>query len=80
MTAAALLAHQGGWDEFLLVAVPLVLIGLLLWVANRRVSAQLTAAAEAAGDPESTQDRVTSGETTPDREDPAADGETGRLG
>ncbi len=40
-----LLAHQGGWDEALLVGLPLALIGLLLWVANRRVSAQLAAAA-----------------------------------
>lgn len=43
--AVPLFAHQGGWDEALLVATPLVLIGLLLWVANRRVSAQLAAAA-----------------------------------
>ncbi|MEZ5228271.1 MAG: hypothetical protein R2710_16850 [Acidimicrobiales bacterium] len=50
-----IIAHQGGWDEALLVGTPLVLIGLLLWIANRRVSAQLAAAeaakvgAEAAG-------------------------------
>ena len=43
-----LLAHQGGWDEALLVGIPLVIIGLLLWVANRRVSAQLAAAEEQA--------------------------------
>jgi hypothetical protein len=35
------LAHQGGWDEILLVAGPLALIGLLLWLANRRVHDQL---------------------------------------
>lgn len=35
------IAHQGGWDEFLLVAGPLGVIGLLLWMANKRVSAQL---------------------------------------
>ncbi len=75
-----LLAHQGGWDEFLLVALPLVLIGLLLWVANRRVSAQLAAAAATAADPESTEDHASAGETTPDQEDPAGNGETGRLG
>ncbi len=34
-------AHQGGWDEFLLVAGPLGIIGLLLWLANKRVTAQL---------------------------------------
>jgi len=40
-TAAALFAHQGGWDEVLLVGGPLVVIGAALWLANRRVSAQL---------------------------------------
>lgn len=30
------LAHQGGWDEFLLVAGPLVLIAWLLSVAKHR--------------------------------------------
>lgn len=34
-------AHQGGWDELLLVVGPLALIALALWVANKRVSAQL---------------------------------------
>lgn len=42
--ASGLFAHQGGWDEALLVGMPLALIGLLLWVANRRVSAQLRTA------------------------------------
>lgn len=37
----ALLGHQGGWDEVLMVVVPLVAIGVLLWVANRRVSRQI---------------------------------------
>jgi len=36
-----LFAHEGGWDEVLLVAVPLVLIGSLLFIANRRVDAKL---------------------------------------
>jgi hypothetical protein len=31
-----LLAHQGGWDEFLMVAVPVIVFALLLRVANRR--------------------------------------------
>ena len=35
-----LLAHQGGWDEVLLVGVPIVLIIGLLAVAKRRVDAQ----------------------------------------
>lgn len=37
----SVLAHQGGWDEVLLVGVPLIVIGLLLWLANRRVSRRL---------------------------------------
>ena len=32
-----LLAHQGGWDEILLIAGPIVLIMGLLWLAKRRV-------------------------------------------
>lgn len=35
---AAVLAHQGGWDEILFVAVPIVIFGGLLAVANRRAS------------------------------------------
>ena len=34
---AALLAHQGGWDEFLLVAGPIIVIVGLLALAKRRV-------------------------------------------
>lgn len=37
----ALLAHQGGWDEIALVAGPLIVVGLALWLANRRAAAQL---------------------------------------
>ena len=32
----ALLAHQGGWDEFLFAAGPIALIVGLLWLANSR--------------------------------------------
>ena len=32
-----LLAHQGGWDEMLLVVAPMVIVGGLLWIAKRRV-------------------------------------------
>jgi hypothetical protein len=28
--------HQGGWDELLLVLLPIALFGVLLAVANRR--------------------------------------------
>jgi hypothetical protein len=37
MTATELLAHQGGWDEFLLIAGPMLAIVGLLAVARRRV-------------------------------------------
>ena len=40
---SGLLGHQGGWDEILLVVGPLALVAGLLWLANRRVSAQLEA-------------------------------------
>lgn len=32
-------AHQGGWDEALLVLVPIGLFVGLLWLANRRAQA-----------------------------------------
>ena len=34
--AALLLGHQGGWDEILVVAIPVAVFALLLWVAKRR--------------------------------------------
>jgi hypothetical protein len=36
---ATLIAHQGGWDEILLVAGPIVVVGGLLAVATRRARA-----------------------------------------
>ena len=35
---AALLAHQGGWDEILLVVGPIVVVAGLLVLARRRVT------------------------------------------
>jgi hypothetical protein len=35
------LAHQGGWDEFLLVATPVAFFAFLLWLANRRAQRRL---------------------------------------
>lgn len=35
---AAVLAHQGGWDEILFVVAPIALFAFLLVVANRRAS------------------------------------------
>jgi hypothetical protein len=34
--AAVVLAHQGGWDEVLLVLAPVLLFAVLLYVANKR--------------------------------------------
>lgn len=49
---AALLAHQGGWDEILMVLVPIVIFGVLLVVANRRAGAiDEQRRSEEAGDP-----------------------------
>jgi hypothetical protein len=36
LAAAAILAHQGGWDEMLMVAAPIVVFALILRVANKR--------------------------------------------
>jgi hypothetical protein len=46
-----ILAHQGGWDEIGMVAVPLLLVAVLLVVANRRAGQELARqrAAEEAG-------------------------------
>ena len=33
-----LLAHQGGWDEILMVLVPIALFAVLLVIANRRAN------------------------------------------
>ena len=37
--AFALVAHEGGWDEFLLVGGPIVVIIAVLAIAKRRVDA-----------------------------------------
>ena len=41
MLAAAVLAHQGGWDEMLFVALPIGLFAWLLFIANKKAQAQL---------------------------------------
>lgn len=40
-----MLAHQGGWDEFLYAAVPILVIVVLLRIANSRAK-KLTAPSE----------------------------------
>jgi hypothetical protein len=48
------LAHQGGWDEVLMVLVPLVLVAVLLIVANKRAKQLVEAEGDdASGDPAS---------------------------
>jgi hypothetical protein len=37
VSAPVLFAHQGGWDEILLIGGPIVIIIGLLWLAKRRV-------------------------------------------
>lgn len=66
---AALLAHQGGWDELLLVAGPIALFAVLLAVANRR--ARRLESEQAAANPEggledSTQEDAAQGDAAPD--------------
>ena len=40
-------AHQGGWDEILLVLAPIALFSWLLHLANKRAAARLAAEDEA---------------------------------
>ena len=52
MLLAVLLAHEGGWDEILMVAGPVVVFGGLLAVARRRAlahAAQTTEGADETG-------------------------------
>ena len=39
VAAPAVVAHQGGWDEALLIGTPILAIVGLLWLAKRRVDA-----------------------------------------
>jgi hypothetical protein len=48
VSSVTVFAHQGGWDEVLLVVGPLVIIGGLLHLANRRLKKRL---AELEADP-----------------------------
>lgn len=55
MPLPLLLAHQGGWDEILLVLTPIALFAGLLWLANTRANKELRrrrAEAEAAAEDE----------------------------
>jgi hypothetical protein len=57
LASMQILAHQGGWDEALYVLAPLVIIGLLLLLANRRANA-VRRAADAAPEPVDSGDDV----------------------
>ncbi|MGH9134895.1 MAG: hypothetical protein ACRDZZ_13230 [Ilumatobacteraceae bacterium] len=50
--AAHVVAHQGGWDEMLLVAGPIVVIIALLAVVKRRVDGAAGDAASRHDDPD----------------------------
>ncbi len=43
---AVMIAHQGGWDEALLIAAPLTGLAALLWLANRRANRHLNSVVE----------------------------------
>ncbi|CAN5503371.1 hypothetical protein BH10ACT3_BH10ACT3_12750 [soil metagenome] len=50
--APLVLAHQGGWDEILMVLVPVSLFAALLYVANRRAATMAARNDAAVGDGE----------------------------
>lgn len=52
MAVAPILAHQGGWDELLLIAGPIIVVVGLLALVKRRVeaAAQQAAAGDLTGD------------------------------
>ncbi|MEO6988752.1 MAG: hypothetical protein ABI239_08895 [Aquihabitans sp.] len=58
---AVVLAHQGGWDEALMVAAPIGLFVILLRVANARAKAAEEQDPDLRSDPD---------DDDPDREDP----------
>ncbi len=55
LLAGTVLAHQGGWDEALFVAVPIAILVGLLWLAQKRAAEEQRAGrSEAEGDEPST--------------------------
>lgn len=72
-TTLAMLAHQGGWDEILMVAGPIAIIMGLLAIVRRRLDAGLS-------DDGRTPDSVANPETNPVTNpvtDPVTDSEIG---
>lgn len=64
MMGTVVLAHQGGWDEILLVLAPIALLGALLFIANRRAG-QLADEAERS---EGASEADTAGHDLPERD------------
>lgn len=52
MLAVEVLAHQGGWDEILMVAAPIALFVVLLKTANRRNAVDQPPAGQDPQDPD----------------------------
>ena len=50
------LAHEGGWDEILLVAGPIVVLAMLLLLANRRADRMANDREQAGRDDRATRD------------------------
>ena len=63
VSTPAVVAHQGGWDEALLIGTPILAIVGLLWLAKRRVDA---AAANAGSSERETSQRAEPDVTEPD--------------
>lgn len=66
---ATVLAHQGGWDEVLLIAGPIIAIAGLLILAKKRVDA----AAESVNDSETTDDTATAEPVGPEASETATE-------
>jgi hypothetical protein len=59
VAAPVVLAHQGGWDEMLLVAGPIGLFAWILHVANKRADAHQARRREASAEPPAAGDATT---------------------
>lgn len=74
-----LLAHQGGWDEILMVAGPVLLMWLILRMANKRAHRMADAAGDAAVDA-SADAAASADRPVKTTEEPAGDGLSRRGG
>jgi cyanate permease len=72
----AVLAHQGGWDEILMVLTPIALFAALLWLANSRATRlqrqRATSPTDSTSTDEAASDGATSDQGPTDRTDPPA--------